>query len=288
MKNKIARVAVMSALLVLTGCPQNGTPVLASVTPSTIPQGSAATTLLLRGANFAPPAAVTWTEAGKSVSLAATLVSGNEITAVVPADELEASGSAQVKATVGTNQTATASLSITISPAPVVVPTVALLAPAHVVVGSGFTMTVTGTGFTSASYVQWDAQPTGTVPTTFVSSTQLTAAVPASIVQTPGTSSVTVVTPGASGGTSNAALVTKVGVLSVSTSTLPGGTVGAAYTATLAATGGTAPYTWTLTSGTLPAGLSLATTGVISGTPTGAGSASFTVTVTDSTGTLAI
>jgi len=57
--------------------------------------------------------------------------------------------------------------------------------------------------------------------------------------------------------------------------------VGAAYTATLAAAGGTPPYTWSIASGALPAGLTLtAATGVISGTPTATGTASFTVKVT--------
>jgi len=71
--------------------------------------------------------------------------------------------------------------------------------------------------------------------------------------------------------------------LSVSTTTLPNGTIGVAYPPqTLAATGGTSPYTWAVTNGTLPAGLTLAgATGVISGTPTTAATSSFTVTVTD-------
>ena len=70
--------------------------------------------------------------------------------------------------------------------------------------------------------------------------------------------------------------------LSISTSTLPDGTVGAAYSQTLAVTGGTAPYTFSATS--LPAGLSLNTsTGVISGTPTTVGLTGFSVSVTDAT-----
>jgi hypothetical protein len=57
--------------------------------------------------------------------------------------------------------------------------------------------------------------------------------------------------------------------LAISTTSLPGGQVGAAYSTTLGASGGTTPYTWTLTSGTLPTGLMLnASTGVIAGTPT--------------------
>jgi hypothetical protein len=65
------------------------------------------------------------------------------------------------------------------------------------------------------------------------------------------------------------------------TSPLPAGILGTAYVATLAASGGTSPYTWSVVSGTLPAGLVLSRTGVISGTPTSAGSTSFTVQATD-------
>lgn len=51
---------------------------------------------------------------------------------------------------------------------------------------------------------------------------------------------------------------------------------------TLSASGGTAPYTWTATG--LPAGLAISAGGVISGTPTAAGTSSVTATATDSTG----
>ena len=78
----------------------------------------------------------------------------------------------------------------------------------------------------------------------------------------------------------------------VTTTSLPGGTTGTAYSTTLQASGGTTPYSWSVSAGTLPAGLSLvASTGVISGTPTAAGTASFTVQVTDAannTGTKAL
>jgi Putative Ig domain len=73
--------------------------------------------------------------------------------------------------------------------------------------------------------------------------------------------------------------------LTISTSKLPQATAKASYTATLTATGGTSPYTWSMNSGRLPAGLSLANTGTISGTPSSSGNYSFGVRVTDSTST---
>jgi hypothetical protein len=74
--------------------------------------------------------------------------------------------------------------------------------------------------------------------------------------------------------------------LAVTTSSLPDGILDVAYSQTLVAAGGTPPYGWSVTSGALPDGLALdAATGVISGTPTAAGSFAFTITVTDSEAT---
>ena len=67
----------------------------------------------------------------------------------------------------------------------------------------------------------------------------------------------------------------------ITTSTLPSATVGQPYSATLQATGGLAPYTWSLNDGALPTGLTLSTSGLISGTPTVAGSFKFDVLVTE-------
>ena len=68
----------------------------------------------------------------------------------------------------------------------------------------------------------------------------------------------------------------------ITTTSLPSGTKGSAYSNAMAATGGTTPYSWSIGAGSLPAGLSLAsTTGLISGTPTATGAFGFTVTVTD-------
>jgi hypothetical protein len=77
-----------------------------------------------------------------------------------------------------------------------------------------------------------------------------------------------------SGTQTGSATLTVVPALSISTTSLASGQVGTAYSATLAATGGVSPYTWSVTGGSLPAGLTLSSSGAISGTPTASASAS--------------
>lgn len=76
--------------------------------------------------------------------------------------------------------------------------------------------------------------------------------------------------------------------LAITTSSpLPAGTQGTSYSDTFAATGGVPNYTWSVVSpgtGSLPAGLSLSTSGQLSGIPTASGTFTFTVQVTDSFG----
>lgn len=70
--------------------------------------------------------------------------------------------------------------------------------------------------------------------------------------------------------------------LSIMTATLPNGALGTYYSVSLVASGGGSTYySWSLYSGSLPPGLSLSSGGIISGTPTAAGTANFTVRVTD-------
>ena len=74
--------------------------------------------------------------------------------------------------------------------------------------------------------------------------------------------------------------------IGITPTTLPAPTVGVAYSQGITATGGTAAYSYAITAGSVPAGLSLAADGTLSGTPTVLGAYSFTVTATDSsTGT---
>jgi len=71
--------------------------------------------------------------------------------------------------------------------------------------------------------------------------------------------------------------------ITVSPASLPTLTAGTSFSQTLTSTGGLAPYTYTLQTGTLPPGLSLSSSGVLSGTPTQRGGYTFSVRSTDST-----
>lgn len=71
---------------------------------------------------------------------------------------------------------------------------------------------------------------------------------------------------------------------------LPNGQIGTPYPAVslqalTALSGGIPPYNWTISSGSLPAGLTLSSSGIVAGTPSGVGGTSvFGFTVTDSSG----
>src|SRR5690606_35693245 len=73
-------------------------------------------------------------------------------------------------------------------------------------------------------------------------------------------------------------------VPSIDTTTLPSGQVGAPYSQQLMATGGDGTPEWSLAVGSLPDGLSMSASGLISGTPSAAGTSNFVVRVADGDG----
>ena len=173
-----------------------------------------------------------------------------------------------------TSKTANKSLSITINAAPSI--TTGSLPNGTVGVSYSQTLSVTG----GTSPYNWSitsgSLPAGLSlsPSGVVSGTPTSAVGPTSI-----TFQVTDLT---SATASKSLSITIATPLSISTSSLPNGTMGTAYSQTLTATGGTSPYNWSINSGSLPAGLSLSSSGVISGTPTAAGGpTSVTFKVTD-------
>lgn len=178
-------------------------------------------------------------------------------------------------------KTAATALSLAIAPAPLAFTTTTLPAATK---GAAYSATLQASGGTgpyafslaSGSLPTWanltagviSGTPNATGSTSFTVQVTDSAATPAKATQA---LTLTVNPPAA---------------LAISTTTLPAATVGVAYSTSVQATGGIAPYTWGVSSGTLPAWASLATsTGVISGTPSGTGSASFTLQVKDSQGT---
>ncbi|TAE75684.1 MAG: DUF1573 domain-containing protein [Bacteroidetes bacterium] len=72
--------------------------------------------------------------------------------------------------------------------------------------------------------------------------------------------------------------------ITITPATLNSGIIGTFYNQTLTSTGGTAPYSYTITTGTLPAGLTLGTSGSITGTTTAVGTSTFSVRVVDAIG----
>lgn len=165
-------------------------------------------------------------------------------------------------------------------------PSISQVSPQVIQVGTpSATVMVQGSNFDSRSAVVFNG---AAVPTTVVSSDTLAAQVGSGALSQPSVAQVLV--RNSAGISSNSMPVTissaqskpAVPVLSITTLSLPAAGVGAPYSATLGATGGTPAYKWTVTAGSLPAGLGVSSAGVLSGTPSTAGTSTFTVQVQDS------
>src|SRR5207249_1389587 len=89
------------------------------------------------------------------------------------------------------------------------------------------------------STVNWNGAP---LATSFVSSTQLTATVPASLVATAGTASITVANPSPGGGTSNAQTFTIVNTPAITSPLTATGKLGVAFSYTITATSNPTSY----------------------------------------------
>ncbi len=167
-----------------------------------------------------------------------------------------------------------ASASLTVCPVITVTPA---LLPGGTV-GAAYSQTLTGNGG-SGPYTF--AQTGGALPTNLALSA---AGVLSGSPTATGSFTFTVTATDANGCMgSQSYTVVVCGTITLSPASLPGGSVGNAYSQTITASGGTGPYSFTRT-GTLPGGLALSAAGVLSGTPTAAGSFAFTVTATDANG----
>jgi hypothetical protein len=170
-------------------------PVITSLIPSVIEEGSPDTPLTVIGTDFTLGSTINL----DGVPISTAFVSPTEVTGVIPAASLVTPGVIGVTVTTVAGTSAPASLTISAIPPPVITS----LAPSSVMAGSPDTMiTVTGTGFDPSSVVNVDGIA---VATTYVSPTELTAVIPASMLATDGIREITVT---AAGGTSAGANLT--------------------------------------------------------------------------------
>src|SRR5450830_241167 len=257
-----------------------GAPVAGNVS-ATVPYGSGPNpiTLSLSGG------AATSVAVASGASHGTATASGTSIT-YTPTAGYGGSDSFTYTATNGIDTSAPATVTITVSAPSITIAPSTLPAPS---VGTAYSRTLTpANGMAPYAY----AVSAGTLPTglTLDAATGVLSGTPTA----GGTFNFTLRATDSSAGSgpySGAraySLTVAAPTITVSPSTLPAMTAGVAYSQGIAAANGTATYSYAITAGSLPTGLSLASDGTLSGTPTLAGPYNFTVTATDSsTGTSA-
>src|SRR5919106_2794373 len=255
-------------------------PPVPTIETTSLPDGTVgvAYTQTLRAAGGTPPYAWSLDSGSLPPGLALDPATG-EITGT---PTTAATSPFTAKVTDANSQTDLQPLSITVDPTPVEPPTVTTTSLPGARVGVSYSQALEATGGTQP--YAWSLA-SGALP----GGLSLDAATGA-ISGTPtssGTFSFTArVTDDASQSDTQALSITvDVGPLVITTATLPSGTVGVAYSATLAASGGVPPYAWSRVSGKLPNGLALSSAGTLSGTPSKKGTYTFTLRVRDSVGT---
>ena len=250
-------------------------PTLTSLSPSSVTAGGAGFMLTITGKVFTTTSTAMW----GTTPLGTVYVSPTQLRASVPASLIEFLGTGSITVTSAAGTSASAVFTIHAAK-----PAISGLTPGVTTAGgAGFTLTINGAYFTSATTSKWGSTA---LTTAYVSSTQLTAAVPASLVASAGTVSVTVTT---AVGTSPPAAFTIYPPPRITTTTLPSGTAGNAYSGPINVTGGAPGYTWTVTG--LPNSLSYFnssdSTLTVTGTPASTGAITFQVSVQDTVGATA-
>ena len=198
----------IGTLTVFNGAPGGGTsagidvpvgypkPQITAISPTTAPiqSGSGALSITVTGAGFVPQSIL---RLGVN-DLGVSVTSATQLVVSVPNSYLGTSGAVPITVfNPGPGGGTSNAVDLGIIYA---VPTLAAAIPDSGLVGSDFTVTVTGTGFGTGSRVQWNGQDR---PTTFVSATRLTADIPASDVGAATVATLTVRSPTPGGGTSN-------------------------------------------------------------------------------------
>jgi hypothetical protein len=290
---KLSKCLIVAAVVVLAGCtaplksvldiPPTGSKL--AITTTSLPGGT--TGVAYSGLVIATGGVNPYTFSASNLPSGLTINASTGEISGMPAQSTVGTTSVTITVTDSTAPTqlsATAALSITI--AAVVVPsklTITTTSLASGTVGVAYTGTIAATG--------------GTPPYTFLAPNlpagltinQATGAITGTPGQgAVGATSVSIIVSDTTPQTATATLSLTIaaavvpGAPSITTTSLPGGTVGVAYTGAVAATGGTPPYTFSATG--LPSVLSInPSTGAITGTPaqSAVGTASVMITVTD-------
>jgi len=195
---------------VLTIYQQMPAPVITQVLPSQFLVGSGDTMITVIGTNLFPQNGTGVSSSTSSPSIlwnGTALTNPSEcfgcsygaesLTATVPAGLLTAAGTATI--TVNNPESSPSlsnALTVTIANPPA--PTLTSISPSAGPINTATTVTLSGTGFTASSTVALNGT---NIAATYVNSTQLTVAIPASSIALPGNLNLTVTTPAPGGGT---------------------------------------------------------------------------------------
>jgi hypothetical protein len=179
-----------------------------AITPPLVPAsttaGGAAFLLTINGTNFVAGATVTF---GSNPALTPVSITPTKITVTIPAADFTSAGTPNVTVTnPGPGGGASAPAAFTVNNPVPTLATATAGGNTHISGGAAFVLTVTGTNFISgnageSTVINFNGKAE---PTTFVSATQVTAAIPASDAATAGTFPVTVTNPAPGGGTTAA------------------------------------------------------------------------------------
>jgi hypothetical protein len=177
-----------------TGPAASSVPVLTWISPSNQSVGAGAFSLRANGSNFSSDSVVQW----NGSALATTFVGATELTAQVPANDVITAGTVEIKVfTPGAGGGTSGAVPLKLTN---LVPRLTAISPVSATVGSAaLTLTATGTAFGSDAQINWNGTA---LKTTYVSSTQLTAQVPASDLATVRSAQVGVFNPTPGGGQS--------------------------------------------------------------------------------------
>lgn len=236
----------------LTFTINNPAPLISALNPNATIAGGAAFTLNVTGTNFVNGSVVRWNGSDRTT----TFVSSTQVNVAVTAADIATSGTANITVFNPTPGGGTSGASTFTINNPV--PTITQLDPNSTLIGgAAFTLNVTGTNFINNSVVRWNGSDR---TTTYVSATQLRAAITAADIAAAGMVNVIVFNAGPGGGLSNASTFTVTGVpdLTIAKSHTGNFTVGASGVYTLRVTNnGSAATTGAITvTDMLPNGLS--------------------------------